>query len=182
MPRIVALDLARVGAAAWREGRCFCTRAFVLGSRTAKCEENSSHLLSWLDALFAEVRPEVVSVEDDTGRGAGSRTLRAYHTVAMLAARRVGASYRQDVCASRARKVALGTAAGGKSEAIARARVLYGLGAGLTDDEVDAVVLLLATEQLVRVDEMLAAARREERLRAAASRRANKKRLKETAP
>lgn len=178
--RIVALDLALVGAAAWREAGEIRTRHFVLARKSASVEEKTANLLAWLQQLFLEIRPSAVSVEDDTGRGAGARTLRGYQTTAMLAARAAGASYRCDICASRARKVALGTAAGGKTEAVARARVLYGLGPELTDDEVDAAVLLIATEQLTRADEMLATARRETRMREAAARRATKKRLKET--
>lgn len=153
----------------------------MLAKKTASVEEKTEFLLAWLTALFAEVVPSAVSVEDDTGRGAGARTLRAYHTVAMLAARRHGASYRCDIGASRARKVALGTAAGGKESAVARAKVLHGLSPDLTDDEVDAVVLLLATESLERADEMLASARREQKLRDAAVRRAARKAAKAAA-
>ena len=142
MLKIVALGLARVGAAAWRDGDRIVTRSCVLGSRTDKPEENSSRFLKWLDSLFAEIRPEVVSVEDDTGRGAGSRTLRGYHTVAMLCARKAGASYSLDIGASRARKLALSNGGGSKAEAVAKACMVYRLGGELTDDEVDAVIPL----------------------------------------
>ncbi len=175
MSRIVALDLARVGAAAWRDGGSIRTRQFVLAKRTASVEEKTEFLLAWLTELFAEVGPESVSVENDTGRGLGARTLRAYHAVAGIAARRAGASYRQDINAVRARKYGLGYGAGSKDQNVAKARMLFRLAPELTDDEVDAVVLLVATEHLDRADELIAVAERERKMREAAVRRAAKK-------
>ena len=147
----------------------------MLASERTPVEEKTEFLLAWLTELFLEVRPESVSVEDDTGRGSGARTLRAYHAVAGIAARRAGASYRQDINAVRARKYALGYGAGTKESNVAKARVLFRLPPELTDDEVDAVVLLVATENLDRADELLAVAKREQKMRDAAARRAAKR-------
>ena len=173
MSRIVALDLARVGAAAWRDGSNICTRHFVLAPERAPIEEKAANLLAILEPLILEIRPDVVTVEDDKKRGrATTAALRSYHTVAMLAAQKVGARIRVDVSASRARLCALGSAAGGKAAAVATARVLYGLAPDLTDDEVDAVVLLVATERFEALEAKLAEAERARRARDVAVRKA----------
>ena len=158
MVRFLALDLARVAGAAWRDDSgCLNTRSFELGKPTTKLDNNLSRLYDEVESLLDEVRPTLVSIEDDTGRGAGARTLRAYHAIAILCAARRGIASRCDIGASKARLLALGNGGLDKEAAAKAARVFFGIEG--SPDEVDAAILLIATERAVEAERYTAAVR-----------------------
>ncbi len=105
------------------------------------------------------MRPGLLLMEDDTGQHpAVTRTLRAYQTVAALAATRRGIPVSVELCASRVRAVMLGDGGTPKALAINPGRWVYDLTG--TDDEVDAGLLLLAAETLIARGEPLKAPRK----------------------
>ena len=100
-----------------------------------------------MGALLDEVRPDLLVMEDDTGQHpAVTRTLRAYQTVAALAATRRGIPVSIELCASRVRSVALGFGGLPKDLVMRLGRDVYDLNG--SDDEVDAGLLLIAAETL----------------------------------
>ena len=161
MPRIVALDLALAAGAAWRDPQDsrIVTRSFVLGRVRDPLPRRLANLYLAVNIVLDTARPDLVSIEDDTGRGTGSRTLRAYHAVAMLAAAHRGIEVRADIGASKARCLALGDGGLSKEAAIAAAKLFFGIEA-MTEDEADAAILLVATERALEVEAYEAAVRR----------------------
>jgi hypothetical protein len=175
---ILALDLARVAGAAWRPttgaATAPVTRAFVLGGDTDKREENSSRCFDLVGALLDEVGPDLLVMEDDTGQHpAVTRTLRAYQTVAALAATRRGIPVSIELCASRVRATALGFWGLPKDLVLRLARDVYDLTG--SDDEVDAGLSLIAAEMLTARGEAFKAPRN---LRRKSSREAHRQRIR----
>jgi Holliday junction resolvasome RuvABC endonuclease subunit len=150
--KILALDLARVAGAAWRDSSgSIITRPFTLGK--AGTENVSSHLLALeriVKELLSESGADTVSIELDTGRGKGTDTLRSYHIVAGMEADRNGAKVIRKLNAAAARKRAVGYGGSNLDEVYSRAKYLLGLSLEKqTDDEVDAGILLVGTEQWI---------------------------------
>ncbi len=168
--------------AAWRDGDGrIVTRAFVLGKEGLRYVP--AHLVE-LEKIVADLIDEsgcdVVSIEKDFGRGKGSTTLRSYHAIARAGAQRKGATPLCEIMPSTARKLALGYGGGSKPEVERRARTLIPETVGKTNDEVDAAILLVATEVRLAEQERLAeirkAAAKAERATKALARRAAKER------
>ncbi len=151
-PRILALDLATLAGAAWRVDGVFATRAvdFRAVARIGlKSPPSNGALLDAalfsISSLAHDISPTVFAVERDTGRGAGTELLRGYLAVASIVAARHRAEL-VTMSAVEVRKVVLGDGSLSKVDA-ARQAVAYGLVPdGLSGDEVDAVLLLLAVE------------------------------------
>lgn len=172
MTRILALDLALVSGLAYRgDGGCFRTATLTLGKPSAAPADNFVVLDRELTRLFECVPFDLVSVEDDTGRGAGARTLRGYHSVAMTAARRAGIAVRCDIGASKARRLALGDGGLSKEDAASAAWTLHGIDCD-GPDETDACILLVATEVALAAEALKRAALAKVRKADAAVRRA----------
>ena len=143
MSRVLAFDLARFSGAAWRRNGAYGTSSINLGKPGAI----DGHLLvlkEWTESLIVEVEPDIIAVENDTGRGLGARTLQTYHAVVRLVAAERGVAFEYGFNSSRARKWALGRDAADKNDAQAKARAMFPIPAGLSEDEVDAIVLLEA--------------------------------------
>lgn len=169
--RILALDLARVAGAAWRDndGR-IVTRAFTVGKKGA---DNVPRHLVELDqivtSLIEESACDAVSIEKDFGRGSGSSTLRSYHAVAAMASERVGKRVIKKLMPCQARKRATGYGGGDKEEVERRAFLLIpGVNRNMTNDEIDAAILLVATESLLEEEAKIAAIKRAAKKRRAA--------------
>lgn len=150
--RILAIDLATVGAAAWTAGELggLDTLHFDLRARAGltlkKRAAGHGAIFAQLHTLVLDLidltKPEVVAIEKDTGRGYGTLVmLGGLRGVAELACAQRGGRCITDIDASTARSLA-GVGGGSTSKAVAggRARMLFGL-TTQTDDEVDAVVL-----------------------------------------
>lgn len=161
--RILALDLATVGAAAWTVGELVRvdTLHFDLRERAGitKAKQAGAHgaLFVALHALVTDLidlaDPEVIAVEKDTGRGYGPLVmLGGLRAIAKLAAAERGIRCITDRDASTARSLAgVGGGATKKEVAGARARMLFGL-TTQTDDEVDAVILHAAVEARLKAE------------------------------
>lgn len=150
--RILALDLATIGAAAWTAGELggIGTLHFDLLARAGltvkKRAAGHGAIFAQLHTLVLDLidlaQPEVVAIEKDTGRGYATLVmLGGLRGVAELACAQRGVRCITDIDASTARSLA-GVGGGSTSKAVAggRARMLFGL-TTQTDDEVDAVVL-----------------------------------------
>ncbi|WP_262265506.1 crossover junction endodeoxyribonuclease RuvC [Microvirga yunnanensis] len=174
--RILALDYASVGAAAWTAQPRVQTRHFdfcqIAG--VPKSKQAQSH-----DAIFKaafdtvidlidEAQPDVIAVEKDTGRGYNTIVMfGGFRGMVLLAARERGIRVISDIDASTARYLA-GVGGGSTKKEVAgtKARLFFGLPVTLSDDEVDAVVLHEA------VKARLADERMQARLKPARKRRA----------
>lgn len=166
-PRILAIDLATVGAAAWTGselGRVdtlhfdLLARAGIPMSKRAKSHGAIFAALHTLVAdLIATAKPDVVAIEKDYGRGYPVLVmLGGLRAVAELAAAQAGIRCITDIDASTARSLA-GVGGGSTSKDVAgsRARMFWSLPTQ-TADEVDAVILLRAVEARLREEALQA--------------------------
>lgn len=166
MTRILALDLARVMGAFWisptgesqRFNRDLGELAEVSSSKRA-----SSHGLLFgaleivLFDLIKRSQPDVIAVEDDTGRNKKSaEVLAGYRAIVHLMAAKRGIRVIDDMKASDARTAA-GVPGGNtkKEVAAAAARLLFKIPSTATDDEVDAEILHRAAQARL-IEEALA--------------------------
>ena len=96
------LDLAPVAGAAWDlPGGGYEPRAFVLGAK-GKIDDHFVELNRVVTDLVFGSGAKVVSIENDTGCGKGSITLRGYHAVAAKAARVLGCTVVRTINSSQA--------------------------------------------------------------------------------
>lgn len=176
MQTILALDLARVSGLAFRDDAGgFRTATLTLGPKGHPPADNYVALDRELTKLFELTTFDLVTVENDTGRGgATTRTLRGYHTAARIAAARFGIPTRMDIGPSEARKLALGSGGASKEEAAGLLYVMHGF-EGEGPDEADAVILLIATERKLAVESVEREARAKLRRADAVAKRARKK-------
>lgn len=169
-PRILAIDLATVGAAAWTVGGLgkVETLHFDLLARAGltKAKQARSHgaIFAALHGLVTDLidaaDPEVVAIEKDYGRGYPVLVmLGGLRAIAELAAAERGVRCITDIDASTARSLA-GVGGGSTSKEVAggRARMVWGL-ASQTADEVDAVILLKAVEARLKGEALEARAK-----------------------
>lgn len=165
MTRILAFDLATFAGVAWRDDfGSIITRAIDLrdmaGIKKSHAAREHSKLFAALYRLIGDLmtdmelvgKIDVFSIEDDTGRNkATSALLAGYRAIVHLKAAHLGIRVVDDRDASQARKLAgVGGGSTPKEVAVANARRLYGLDG--CEDEVDAGVLLIATEQWLRAE------------------------------
>ena len=178
MHSLLSLDLARVSGAAWRDSSgALRTRAFVLG-KEGDLPAALASLERIVDGLLDESGAGSVTIEMDTGRGAGSITLRAYHAVAVMVAGRRGLKAIRKLNAASARKLAVGyggadldrvyalatgvlrlppiaptsTSKAVAALAIKSGRTSFSVVDHVTDDEADAAILLAGTERWLEAE------------------------------
>lgn len=149
--RILALDYASVGAAAWTaQPRVqtrhfdFCELAGIPKSRQA--QHHDAIFKAAYDTvvdLIDVAEPDVIAVEKDFGRGYNTVVMfGGFRAVVLLAAKERGIRCISDIDASTARYLAgVGGGSTKKEVAGAKARLFFGLPVTLSDDEVDAIVL-----------------------------------------
>lgn len=162
-PRILAFDLATFAGVAWRDDfGSIITRAMDLremaGIKKSQAAREHSKLFAALYRLIGDLmvdmelvgKIDVFSIEDDTGRNkATSALLAGYRAIVHLKAAHLGIRVVDDLDASQARKLAgVGGGSTPKEIAVASARRLYQLDG--CEDEVDAGVLLIGTEQWLK--------------------------------
>lgn len=170
MTRILALDLARVMGAYWTDAtgaaqRHNCDLGDLAQVPTAKRAASHGLLFGALEGvlfdLILRASPDVIAVEDDTGRNKKvAEMLSGYRAIVHLMAAKRGIRVIDDMNASDARKLA-GVPGGStaKEEAVATARILFKIPAGATDDEVDAEILYRATQARLFNEELAERAR-----------------------
>lgn len=156
MSGIVALDLATIAGVAIerpdgsirRETVDLCDLAGVPKHKAARNHGKLFIALEVIvDIVLRGAEPDVIAIEDDTGRNKATAALLAgYRAIVTCAATKAGVRVISDMNASDARKLA-GLPAGGTAKDVvtAKARRLFSIPATATDDEVDAEILLHAT-------------------------------------
>jgi hypothetical protein len=162
----LALDLARVSGAAWEVDGVYVTMCFTLGKR-GDVDGHVVCLYGILRSLVASVRPEKIVCENDIGRGSGSRTLQAYHTVARLVAAEFGIPFEYGLNSSSARRHAFGTSIADKELAARHARLIFPIPRSATADEIDAIILLEAVKALDKERAFAAMTKKQRKRRAA---------------
>jgi len=156
--KILALDLATVAGAAWRDadGNIATLRIDLVANAGILKSKAALHHGALFNALQGAVRGavelfgpfDVISVEDDTGLNKKTSALLAgYRAIVKLVGQELRIRVIDALDASQARATA-GVGGGGtdKDIAVGNARRLYRLGNDISADEVDAAVLLIATE------------------------------------
>ena len=160
MRRIIAFDLARLSGAAWRDCAGSLRVEHTCLGRKGNLDEHLLTLRDWAQNLARDSGANVFAVENDVGRGKGSRTLQAYHSIVRLAAAEAGAQFVYDLNAMKSRKLALGAGLRDKARAQAVARAEFNIPLDATEDEVDAVILLDATQVLLDQRDRVVVAKR----------------------